>query len=1393
MTTGLQGENSYDFYSEENSAKWKGLLTAALKKVLEQVHPSLGAREEALEYIESLCLRLLAMLCAKPIPISVQDVEYRVQSTFPTPIDKWALKEAQEALDRGKKKAVLQLPVDKIHNLLQKELLLYKVDATVSLFLVAVLEYISADILKLVGNYAKNIKHMEITYQDVQISMKVDKPTSMALMDMFYQDDGASSLNETPIMVSTASRTSLTYEEVVRELITSEKAYLKELHMLIKVFREEIIKLNPAAQDIEKIFSNIMDIYELTYTLSGSLEDVIEMAQDQMPYIGSCFEELAEAAEFDVYIKYARDVTSPQCRDTLNALLSRPDVQTTLATAGQGMRLALRYYLPALLTAPVWHCFSYLDYIKLLRGLSPSSEDRETLTQVEGLLKPLQIALGNCVPTQSLSRSCATLPQVRARRQAALLKIHELEKIVENWDSKDLGQCCNEFVREDVLVKVSSSKRLTERRVFLFDGLMILCKPNSRRQSSAQHNDCRLKERYFIRKVEIIDHPDAEELKYSFEISPRQAPSVVLCAKSQEEKNSWMADLVMLNNRSMLERVLDSILSDIERKHPLKLPPPELYKFAEPDSKDNIVLEQRENGGVPLIKGATLYKLVERLTYHIYADPKFVRTFLTTFRSFCSPQELLDLLIERFQIPDPSLVYEQDCCDTDKMQKNNQREDWKKYRKEYCQPVQFRVLNVLKHWVDHHFYDFERDPNLLAKLQAFLDSVNGKSMRKWVDSVIKIVQRKMENDNQRHIKFAFDEPPPPIERHINCTEEEYGILTLHPIEIARQLTILEFDLYRTIKPSELVGSVWTKRDKETSSPNLLRMIKHTTNFTRWLEKNIVEAENFEERVAILNRVIEIMISLNEINNFNGVLAIVSATGSASVHRLKFTFANLTQQNRRALEECRADDHLKKYQEKLRSINPPCVPFLGMYLTNILHIEEGNPDFLPNTQLINFFKRRKVAEITGEIQQYQNQPYCFSVEQSIRHFLENLNPFKDMNDNDISNYLYQKSLEIEPRDTKLVPKFPRKWPHLSLKSPGTKTMRAAGRNVPSAVANTINQTLSSTLKGDENKTDEQVKSENDFSVFAPVNLGTGQNSPTLSPVSPAASNSIMNWFNHTRSPSVSSIMSTTSFRPSRTDSITSQHVTTRYSHASQSSVIAASSAGGTGSPGGPHSPASPGPHVTPTSTVAGVAVGEPASPRPPPTPPPPPPPLPPRRRRDSVEVGSPQQSKQAPTAPLLPPREMPPPLPPPAASSLIGSGRDSSPPPPPLPPRREPGPSPTGGSAGHAHLPPHPIIGHAGTLPRLNPTHTSQLHMRRHASAAGRSAAQAGAGGHVKVQHNGGTSIPPLAPPNISPRYSKDPNSSGSSAGTPQLPPRSAVRSADLTVGTMFQYPNTTTT
>ncbi|KAG8175654.1 hypothetical protein JTE90_006829 [Oedothorax gibbosus] len=526
--------------------------------------------------------------------------------------------------------------------------------------------------------------------------------------------------------------------------------------------------------------------------------------------------------------------------------------------------------------------------------------------------------------------------------------------------------------------------------------------------------------------------------------------------------------------------------------------------------------------------------------------------------------------------------------------KNSYREDIKRFKKEYCQPVQFRVLNVLRHWVDHHFYDFERDPSLLVALRSFLeDKVKGKSMRKWVESINKVIVRRQETvEETKEFTFGFEKTPPPIEWFLSNTYEKFDLLTLHPIEIARQLTLLEFELYRSVKPSELVGSVWTKKDKMKTSPNLLKLIHHSSNFSFWLMKCIVETENFEERVAVVSRVLEVMIVLQELNNFTGVLEVVGAMNSACVHRLEFTLSSIKYNLKKSLEEAQElnSDHFKKYQEKLRSINPPCVPFCGMYLTNILHIEVGNPDLMPNSEdLINFSKRRKVAEITGEIQQYQNQPYCLTSQPDIRRFLENLDPLEGRTEKAFNDYLYDKSLEIEPRGCKQPPKFSRKWPDLPLKSPGVKPRLSRSGHHPSSLP--TDQSRSFSISSSQiNQDDEDGQSfvvtppnnpstpltppfsatgfNSDHSIFAPVMIGTG----TLALSEPPLSY-----------PSSPSFSNTSTF------------------------------------------PLNPPPLLPPAL---------------------PPPPLPPRRKRESSVGDTSPCTKQATDAPLLPPRETsPPPLPP----------------------------------------------------------------------------------------------------------------------------------------------------
>ena len=52
-----------------------------------------------------------------------------------------------------------------------------------------------------------------------------------------------------------------------------------------------------SSQDLEVIFSNILDLYELTVKLLSSLEDTIEVTEENaVPLVGVCFEELIEVS-----------------------------------------------------------------------------------------------------------------------------------------------------------------------------------------------------------------------------------------------------------------------------------------------------------------------------------------------------------------------------------------------------------------------------------------------------------------------------------------------------------------------------------------------------------------------------------------------------------------------------------------------------------------------------------------------------------------------------------------------------------------------------------------------------------------------------------------------------------------------------------------------------------------------------------------------------------------------------------------------------------------------------------------------------------------------------------------------------------------------------------------
>jgi son of sevenless-like protein len=81
----------------------------------------------------------------------------------------------------------------------------------------------------------------------------------------------------------------------------------------------------------------------------------------------------------------------------------------------------------------------------------------------------------------------------------------------------------------------------------------------------------------------------------------------------------------------------------------------------------------------------------------------------------------------------------------------------------------------------------------------------------------------------------------------------------------------------------------------------------------------------------------------------------------------------------------------------------------VYLTDLTFIEDGIPSLTPS-ELINFNKRTKTAEVIRDIQQYQNSPYLLTpVTELQEYILSNLQGAGDVHD------MYDRSLEVEPRE------------------------------------------------------------------------------------------------------------------------------------------------------------------------------------------------------------------------------------------------------------------------------------------------------------------------------------------------------------------------------------------
>ncbi|KAJ2633937.1 hypothetical protein H4R22_000025 [Coemansia sp. RSA 1290] len=173
------------------------------------------------------------------------------------------------------------------------------------------------------------------------------------------------------------------------------------------------------------------------------------------------------------------------------------------------------------------------------------------------------------------------------------------------------------------------------------------------------------------------------------------------------------------------------------------------------------------------------------------------------------------------------------------------------------------------------------------------------------------------------------------------------IYQVSPVDVACQLTIIESSCYCQIEPYELINKEFS-RGSDSHAVNVRQMSRWCTQITRWASSMILLEPTPERRCRMLRYFIDLGIQLLALKNYDAVMAIKAAIYSAAVMRLKLTWSVLPKKYtifcRRLHEAMDSDRNYANYRNMLRRSQPPLLPFLGLYLTDLTFLDDGNPTY-----------------------------------------------------------------------------------------------------------------------------------------------------------------------------------------------------------------------------------------------------------------------------------------------------------------------------------------------------------------------------------------------------------------------------------------------------------------
>jgi hypothetical protein len=447
-----------------------------------------------------------------------------------------------------------------------------------------------------------------------------------------------------------------------------------------------------------------------------------------------------------------------------------------------------------------------------------------------------------------------------------------------------------------------------------------------------------------------------------------------------------------------------------------------IFLFEEPDDETTLRISPETDAVV----AGTIEKLVQRLTHDSMPNPDFVLSFLTTHKCFTTSAELLELLCLRWDTAAPP--------DTEPAVFETNR----------LPSIRLRVYNVLKTWMEKFWNDLN-DPVLIDRLKVFTAAMYHGGLSSASQTLTKIIQKNLGNEGP--LPQSLPEPPPvfdfvrrsrreppiivpnppnlpsPVVLNLNPSLQSpklsrpLSILDFHPTELARQVSVMEFELWKQVKNIELLDVAWTRKDKETRAPNVLNMIRFSNHISQWLVTEILTPDDPLERSVVLNRCLWMVKSLIEFRNFNGAMECLSAFHSSPIYRLKSTW-NLLPASTWAIYDSlerlmSPDANFKTYRNEYDRSVPPYTPYLGTHLSDLLFLEEKLPRFIEGTSLINYTKMEKMAHFIQTLELSQQMPYSFTPVPLIVSYIKDFVPLSEKD-------AYNRSLQVEARKAKARP-------------------------------------------------------------------------------------------------------------------------------------------------------------------------------------------------------------------------------------------------------------------------------------------------------------------------------------------------------------------------------------